>query len=322
MILTVTLNPLLEKRLFFSTAELGKSNRAYKEIYAAGGKGINVSRQLNFLKMQNHALTFIGGGSGKKLRHILDEEKINASYVSTKNETRSAAVIIEEEQKRITTFFGTTKEALKSEADEFKSKMEKMIANSSIVVFSGSSLSKETDDIFSFGINKANELDKTSIVDTYGEALKKAIEASPTVLHNNFSEIRSTFDAALNGEKEIVQFLNYLYSKNIKLAFLTDGKNPAYASKYDFIYKAVTPVVENADSTGSGDAFTAGVAFGLEKSLVFDEIFLNALALGADNASKFEVCNSSIEEMEKFKSGISINAVGKKMKLINDSPDP
>ena len=76
MILTVTLNPLLEKRLFFDNFLCSNSNRSYKEEFRSGGKGINVSRQLNHLNINNQALTFLGGTSGKILRSIYHSEQL------------------------------------------------------------------------------------------------------------------------------------------------------------------------------------------------------------------------------------------------------
>ena len=63
MVLTVTINPLLEKKLFFKSLA-GKNNRASEQLYFAGGKGINISRQLDFLGIKNHAITFLGGANG------------------------------------------------------------------------------------------------------------------------------------------------------------------------------------------------------------------------------------------------------------------
>ena len=83
MILTVTLNPLLEHRLTYETLKIGKENRNAKEFYKAGGKGINVSRQLNFLSVDNIAFTFLGGSNGKFLKKLLAEEKINFTSIST-----------------------------------------------------------------------------------------------------------------------------------------------------------------------------------------------------------------------------------------------
>ena len=64
MILTVTINPLLEQRFTFNKVSPKCQNRNGKLQLAAGGKGINVSRQLNILNVHNIALTFVGGTYG------------------------------------------------------------------------------------------------------------------------------------------------------------------------------------------------------------------------------------------------------------------
>ncbi len=321
MILTVTINPLLERRLFFETVELGRTNRCRKEIFYRGGKGINVSRQLNYLGIQNSAFTFLGGSTGKTLRHCLTHDKIDFSVVSTKSETRVADLIVEEKNKRVSTFFGMNSSVTSEESEEFKSKLDKMIRNCSIVIFAGSSPCKETDDIFPFGIELANKHDKISILDTYGSHLKKCIDASPTVLHNNIDEIEKSLDVRLTSENEKIEFLKEIYSKNIKLAFLTDGANPIYAGKFDFHYKVSPPAVEVYDATGSGDAFVSGVAYGLETALVFDEFAKIATALGAANASMLETCEVPFEMMKDFYEQVDVISIGKKMKIINDAPN-
>lgn len=319
MILTVTLNPLLEKRFFFKAVELGKSHRSFKEELSAGGKGINISRQLNLLGMKNSAYTFLGGNNGKLLRSILAHEQIEYSSVSTRSETRSADLIIEENN-RVTTFFGINSEITKEESYHFKEKLEKMIQNCSIAVFSGSSPCKETDDIFPYAIELANKHDKISILDTYGAHLSDCIDSLPTVVHNNVSEVEESLGISLKRETEKVDYLDHLYKKGIKLAFLTDGPNPFYASKYDFHYRIIPPYINEFDSTGSGDAFAAGLVYGLENSLVFEDFVKIAVALGAANASMLETCRVSKEIMDRYISGINIEPIGKRMKLIDDSP--
>lgn len=320
MILTITLNPLLENRLYFNSVKLGVSNRSGNQIFNAGGKGINVSRQLNYLGIQNIALTFLGGNNGKIFRKILTDEKINFFAVSTKAETRAASIIIENNNKRLTTFFEPNSKISEKEIDQFKEKLSKMIQNCSTVIFSGSSPSPEASEIFEYGITLANRLHKTSILDTYGNHLRSAINASPTILHNNVSEIKNSLSIEISTEKEKTKLLRSLYKKGVKLAFLTDGKNSAYASKYDFIYKIKQPVIKEIDSTGSGDAFISGIIYGLEKGIVFDEFVKIGAALGVANAAKSEVCNSTFDEIEEYKSGVAITSIGKKLKLIDDSP--
>jgi tagatose 6-phosphate kinase len=320
MILTVTINPLLERRLFFNSVEFGKANRCNREIFYAGGKGINVSRQLNFLGLKNQAFTFLGGNNGKILRHCLTNDKIDFSVVSSKAETRSADLIIDSNN-CVSTFFGLNSEITAEESKEFKDKLEKMIQNCSVVVFAGSSASTAADDIFPFGIELANKHDKVSILDTYGAHLKSCIDAEPTIIHNNANEVEKSLGISLKSEKEKLEYLYFLYSKKIKLAFLTDGANHAYAAKFDFHYKIESPKVETVDSTGSGDAFVAGITFGMENSLVFDEFIKIASALGAANATKLETCEISIDEMNRYIKDVNVTPIGKKMKILDDSPN-
>lgn len=320
MILTVTLNPLLEKRLIFSSISLGETNRCIKEYFTAGGKGINVSRQLTQLGLLNQAFTFLGGNNGKILRHCFTEDKLDFRVVSTKAETRIADLIIEENSKRVTTFFGKNSTITKEEAEDFRTKLGKMIQNCSAVVFSGSSPCETTDDIFAYGISLARENDKISILDTYGSHLQKCLEAAPTIVHNNVTEVEQSIGIELKSEEQMLAYMNDLYKKGIRLCFLTDGVNPSYASKFDYKYKVESPKIETFDSTGSGDAFTAGIVYGIENSIVFEETLKIASALGTANASVLETCSVTNEQFAQYLEAIKISTIGKKMKLIDDSP--
>jgi len=320
MILTVTLNPLLEHRLAYKVLHIGKENRSAIENYKAGGKGINVSRQLNILSADNLAFTFLGGSNGKLLKKLLTEEKINFTFISTHSETRSSAIIIDESNKRVTSCFGNDPQISLAEAEEFKLKLEKMIQNCEMVVFSGSSPCAETNSIFPFGIKAANQYDKISICDTYGTHLNDCIDASPTILHNNIDEVEKSLKISLRSENEVIDHLKFLNAKNIKQAYITDGVNQSYASNFDFIFKVKNPEVATIDSTGSGDSFVAGIAYGWNKNLPFEESLVIASSLGAANSAKYAVCNVTLEEMNSIKNNIEVIPLGKKMRLIDVKP--
>lgn len=320
MVLTLTLNPLLERRLVYNKIVPGSSNRAEKEYYTAGGKGINVSRQLNFLEIKNGAMTFIGGNNGKILRSILAEEKIETNFVSSKSETRQAVLTFDESTQQLTTYFGLNSPVTENEAEDFKSRLDKAIQNCSMVILSGSSPCKETDSIFPYAISLANKHDKTSILDTYGNHLKDCIEQGPTVLHNNMRELEESLGTGLANEEAKFEMLDHLYRKGIRMSFLTDGASPAYCSKFDFHYKVNMPAVQEKDACGSGDSFTAGIAYGLENALVYDEFLRTAAALGAANAASYETSSVTLEQMKLYYDTIEVLPVGKKMKLIDDRP--
>ena len=131
-------------------------------IYAkAGSLRCHISRNIRItsynvcytkLLLDTVALTFLGGLNGKNYRKILQDENIKFSPVQVKDEMREGAILVDKEKKSVTHNIGPNFAVSKEEADEFKSKMEKMIENCDVVVFSGSSLSPVTDDIFAYGI--------------------------------------------------------------------------------------------------------------------------------------------------------------------------
>lgn len=321
MILTVTLNPLLERRYYYQSIDLSSVNRNGKLILKAGGKGINVNRQLNKLVVKNVAMLFTGGANGKLFREALRNEQINFSEIITKNETRDSAIIIDQSAEKVYTFFGTDSIVSSNEVREFISKLEKAIAACEIVVFSGSSPCEEADSIFIEGIKIANKLDKISVCDTYGRHLQNCYDSSPTIIHNNVDELRTSLALSLKEENDHIKFLNMLYEKGIKQAYITDSGNPFYASNFDFHYKITPPEIKAVDSTGSGDAFVAGIVYGWHNKLTFEQQLRFATALGVFNAKSTEVCDVEIAEANSLADKIQIEAVGKRLKEIDDSPD-
>lgn len=64
MIYTVTLNPSIDFIVRLDSLALGSVNRMTSDDKFAGGKGINVSRILKRLDIENTATGFIGGLQG------------------------------------------------------------------------------------------------------------------------------------------------------------------------------------------------------------------------------------------------------------------
>ncbi|MBK7629312.1 MAG: 1-phosphofructokinase [Ignavibacteriales bacterium] len=320
MILIITLNPLLERIFTYEQVKFGTVNRNSFTKLFAGGKGLNVSRQLKKFGVKSYNYFFSGGTNGKLYRDLLKSDGIDFTFVSTKSETRHAAVVLSEKDKIVSSFFSEDPKISQTEVDEFKSKLDKMIQNSEIVIFSGSSPSIETDSIFAFGIELANRYDKVSICDTYGNHLQDCIDASPTIIHNNYSEIVNALSVNFDDEKSVIEFLNSLYKKNIKRVYLTNGSNNFYASNFNYIYKIKPLQIQEVDATGSGDSFVAGIVNSWINSDLFEESLKFSTATAGLNAKTFDISSVSKEDVILFKDKVEILPVGKKTKTIDDSP--
>lgn len=320
MILIITLNPLLERRFTYEQVTVGAVNRKSVTKLFAGGKGLNVSRQLKKFGIKSYNYFFSGGTNGKLFRDILKNDGIDFNFVSTKSETRHAAIVISEKDNIVSSYFSEDPKINQTEVDEFKSKLDKMIQNCEIVIFAGSSPSSEADSIIPYGTELANKYDKVSICDTYGKHLQSCIDAAPTIIHNNISEINNSLSIQLDDEKAVSEFLSQLYHKKIKRVYLTNGSKNFYASNFNYIYKIKPLEIKEIDATGSGDSFVAGIVNGWINSDLFEDSLKFATAAAGLNAASFDVSIVNKEDAISFKDKLEILPVGKKTKTIDDSP--
>jgi 1-phosphofructokinase family hexose kinase len=320
MILIITLNPLLEFRYTLHSFAKGTNNRDAQCSNLVGGKGINVSRQLKSLGVDSFNFLFAGPVYGKKIKELLDQESLKCTTVKTREDSRTAAVIIEEDQKIVSTVFGINQHVSAAEAADFTGKLEKMIQNCEILICSGSSPCQECDSIFPEALRLAEKFDKISILDTYGIHFEACLAAKPTIVHNTLSEVLSLPVSENPDESAIRGALQKIHNCGVKQVYLTNGSEPFYASTFGFSYKVTPPKVDEFDATGSGDAFTAGIAFAHYTDLTFDQGIRFATALGAANAMQETVCCVSAELAEELVKKVTVEPVGPKMKVIDVTP--
>lgn len=88
MITTVTANPAIDRTIIVEDLKIGYVNRVIRSRVDAGGKGINVAKNLKNLGDDVIALGFIGPNA-KYIIDCLEDEGIKTDFVKIKNETRT-----------------------------------------------------------------------------------------------------------------------------------------------------------------------------------------------------------------------------------------
>src|SRR6058998_3836732 len=96
MILTVTLNPCLDKSLFVAANRPEETLRAHTVRDLAGGKGVNVARALRGLGAPGGSLMPLGGHSGAHVAALARAESLNPIAVPIAGTTRYALTVLEE----------------------------------------------------------------------------------------------------------------------------------------------------------------------------------------------------------------------------------
>ncbi len=90
---TLTGNLLAEHTFTFDAWEPGRTQRATRASFQAGGKGINVSRMLHRLDLANTALTFVGGETGAACLGWLTQAGLEVQEFHAAHRTRTGLVV-------------------------------------------------------------------------------------------------------------------------------------------------------------------------------------------------------------------------------------
>ncbi len=95
MIVTVTMNPAIDKTVEIDSLLAGGLNRIRSVEYDAGGKGINVSKTIRELGGESIATGFLGGNAGKTIESVLNDKKIKNDFIWVEGETRTNTKVFE-----------------------------------------------------------------------------------------------------------------------------------------------------------------------------------------------------------------------------------
>ncbi len=297
MILTVTLNTMLDKTIYVDHLRRGKIHRSERLEMVAGGKGINVSRQLVKLGKPTVATGFIGGETGNIISGLMSDEGIDHDFVRIRSMTREG-VTYRESDNSVTSVFEPPHTIYGDEPVLLIEKCRQLLTRCNWVVCCGSSPNPAADGIFRDVILEAVQNGKKTVLDSYGEPLRSAVSERPFLIKANLQEFESTFGITIAGESNIRSVLNDYLEMGINTVIVTNGPENIYAASSEAHWLITPPTIKAVNPTGSGDAFIAGFIYATENGLDFEECLRFAAASGTANAATWKVAASSYDDIE------------------------
>lgn len=283
MILTVTLNPAIDKTYVVKNFEPYALNRASRVIINAGSKGINVSRVVVQLGQKTCALGFAGGVNGQLLLSELSAEGVEEDLVRVDGNTRLNIKIMDNVTKKVTEINEIGEGVSNAELNLFMSSFERHMQNCNIIVISGSILPNMANHIYYDLIKIAEKHQKPVFLDCGGALLKESVKASPYLIKPNLKEFAMMFGKETLTQDEVIKNAKEIIHKyGVKHVVVTLGRDGAIGITDDKCYKITPPNVEVVSTVGAGDAFLAGMCHGMLKGLDFKKQLI--LATSCSNA--------------------------------------
>lgn len=289
MILTVTLNPVLDRVVEIPDFRVGKVNRVEKErIRVAGGKGINVSRVAKILGEPTLATGWLGGRTAGFIKERLKKEGIASDFVSIKGESRLNLTILDPVIPSQTHLVEKGPRIFPSEIKKLKEKVGDLVRKARVVVFSGSVPPGVSKDIYNSLIRLVYR-EKENIIpilDTRGEPLKQGLEGRPFMLKPNKEEMENLIGKSLESEADLIRQVRALVQKYVQLVVVSRGKDKVMVMEKESLLMVSPPEINSLNTIGAGDALVGGFAVGLSRGLSLKEMSVLAVACAAASAEE------------------------------------
>jgi tagatose 6-phosphate kinase len=283
-ILTVTLNPAIDKIARVRGFRVGRELRAERVRVTAGGKGVNVSRVLKTLGARSVATGFVGGSSGAYLQQQLEKERIKSCFAWASEETRTNLTVIDPSTKHVTRILERGPLVRQDELARFEKTFASLLRNCGYVIFSGSLCPGLPEALYRELIEIANSRGVRAALDTSGAPLEAGLKAKPFLIKPNIREAEEILRRELNSLRRVKEAAEYFKSLGVEIVCITMGSRGAVAAHDGDTVMVVPPRVKREITVGCGDSFIGGFVFAHRRGLNFIKCLRTAAAAGAANA--------------------------------------
>ncbi|MEG6586349.1 1-phosphofructokinase [Dendrosporobacter sp. 1207_IL3150] len=306
MIITVTLNPAIDKTIVINDFRINSVNRISSTRLDAGGKGINVSKTILTLNGKSKAIGIAAGNAGRFIQDYLNAVNIEQDFVSISGETRTNIKIIDPVNKTNTDINEAGPDILMDDLESVKNKLLSGIDDKSVVVFSGSVPSNVPNEVYRQWIASAKEKGAKTILDADGDLLKLALEASPYMIKPNIHELERLFNKKINTIEDAIEIAVEIINKyKVENVVISMGEKGALFIKKDCYVLAHGLKVEVKSTVGAGDAMVAALAYSIDQGYSFEDTIKLAVACGTANVMTSGTEPSTLETIMQLEKQVT-----------------
>ena len=277
MILTLTLNPSLDRTIEIPELVRGEMVRAGSTRLDPGGKGVNVARALAAHKLPTCAVVPRGGPEGRQLTELLEEEGIDVCAVPVTAHTRSNVSLVEPDGS-VTKINEPGGELAADDLERIVKAVLDTAATADWVVASGSLPPGVTDTFYADLGRRLAERGISLAVDTSGPALTAALAAHPALVKPNRDELAEFAGFPIATIGDAVRAASRVREAGAETVLASLGADGAVLVGAQGVRYGESPVDRGRSAVGAGDAMLAGYLAG---GVTGGDALVEALSWGA-----------------------------------------
>ncbi len=270
MLVCVSANPAIDRRLRLKSIAVGEVNRALSAEPLPGGKAAHVALVARALGTEVMWVGFLGGCAGEECETGLSALGVPLTVVRTRTETRANLEIISSD--------GIVTEILEPGGAVTDAEVERLLSTCRDIF-------AEPADLYAELIRLAHVYGCRTLLDTSGEALRYGLEAAPDLVKPNRDEAAWFAGHPVPDAGAAVKVAQKLFkarAQSVALSLGPDGMLWQSSVECSPLISQLPPVAD-CSSVGCGDAAMAGFAVAHERGLCDEETISLAVACATAN---------------------------------------
>lgn len=287
MIVTVSLNPAVDKTCRLERLETGEVNRLTAAESVAGGKAVNVTKVLRQFRLSVAAVGFLGGRSGQLIEEAMEQLGVECHFTKVEGETRTNVNLLEESG-RVTELLEPGPAISGKQLIDFEKQFFGCLENCEMAVLSGSLPAGVPSDIYAQLIRQCRMAGCKVILDTSGEALREGVKAGPDLVKPNRRELEYLAGRPLPDRSDLVEAARELLSLGVGRVVISLGSEGLlYVDEKREVFQEARRV-QAVNTVGCGDTVVASLCMSELAGEDVETALAKAAALAAANATTRE----------------------------------
>jgi 1-phosphofructokinase len=309
MIITLTMNPALDKTMEVESLNLGGLNRVQNVQVDAGGKGINVSKMIDCLGGTGLTTGFVGGESGDKLLKIVEKLGLKHDFTTIVGKTRTNIKVFDKKY-GITELNETGIILTAQDEQNICDKLVELADEKAIFVLSGSLPVGVETNFYQKLITLLKEKAAKVFLDADGEAFKLGIKAKPNYIKPNLYELTQYFNVSEDISLiEIKELCHKLIDSGIELVAVSMGKKGAMFVTSEKALYAEGLDVKAASTVGAGDSMIGAMVYGMEQKMPLEDLIKLSMAAASGAVMTEGTKPPTYELVEQLKGRVELKKI-------------
>ncbi|MEI4521306.1 1-phosphofructokinase [Pseudomonas moraviensis] len=304
-ILTLTLNPALDLTVELSRLDAGQVNRSEEMHTHAAGKGVNVAQVLADLGHQVTVSGFLGEDNQQAFETLFAKRGFVDAFIRVPGETRSNIKVAEQDG-RITDINGPGPVVDATAQQALLDRLQQIAPGHDAVVVAGSLPRGVTAQWLRELIERLNALGLKVALDSSGEALRAALQASPWLIKPNTEELAHALGCEVVSPIAEAQAAARLHGQGIEHVVISHGADGVNWFSVGSALHASPPKVSVASTVGAGDSLLAGMLHGLLSADTPEQTLRTATAIAAMAVTQIGFGINDAAQLAQLEQGVRV----------------